>query len=225
MSRIERGFEFQCRFPQLGFAGLVIYRRDTNSVCLNHSLFTPGICPVDRLRSTAALRQIVIMAVLVVMLSSCALTSDPLADPVGSPVAAVVPTATPTSTPKPIKRPHGVPKTAVPASVEAVLNGDRVNVITTEGRYTVFLLSIDAPDATPSSGSPECFGPEAKAKLSRMLEPEQQIWLEPDKTYQDPSGRMVRYVWLPGDGKKQATLVNRSLLAGGYATGNWYRWA
>ncbi len=30
------------------------------------------------------------MAVLVVMLSSCVSTSDPLADPVGSPVAAVV---------------------------------------------------------------------------------------------------------------------------------------
>jgi micrococcal nuclease len=102
-------------------------------------------------------------------------------------------------------------------SVEAVLNGDRVNVTTTEGRYTVFLLGIDAPEATPLSGSPECFGPEAKAKLGRMLKPKQQIWLEQDGRYQDPSGRMVRYVWLPSEGKQAAALVNRSLLSGGYA--------
>jgi micrococcal nuclease len=103
-------------------------------------------------------------------------------------------------------RPPGLPQ----ARVVRVVDGDTVDLAPC-GR--VRLIGIDTPETVDPRRPVQCFGREAAAKATELLEG-QTVFLEPDPTQgeRDRHGRLLRYVWL-ADGR----LVNLELVAQGYA--------
>lgn len=103
----------------------------------------------------------------------------------------------------------GVPSTPggrIQAQVTAILSGDAIEVSLAAQRQRVRYLGIAAPSPVP----PECFGPQAAARNSELVEG-QLVELERDTSDVDSSGRLLRYVYVGG------TMVNAQLLAEGFA--------
>jgi len=91
--------------------------------------------------------------------------------------------------------------------VDAVIDGDTINVQGCADAGRIRLLQIDAPEVYPVE---ECLGAEASeyatdALLGRLVS------LERDVRDTDPYDRMLRYVWLDG------TLFNETIVAAGFA--------
>jgi len=94
----------------------------------------------------------------------------------------------------------------LPAQVTAILSGDSIEVSLGGQRQRVRYLGIAAPTSVP----PECFGAQAAARNSELVEG-QIVELERDTSDVDSSGRLLRYVYAGG------TMVNAQLLAEGFA--------
>ncbi|MSQ26642.1 MAG: hypothetical protein EXR51_00660 [Dehalococcoidia bacterium] len=92
------------------------------------------------------------------------------------------------------------------AQVTAILSGDSIEVNINGLRQRVRYLGITAPSAVP----PECFGAQAAARNSELVEG-QLVDLERDSTDADASGRLLRYVYL------DATMINAQLVSEGFA--------
>ncbi|HET8524625.1 MAG TPA: thermonuclease family protein, partial [Thermomicrobiales bacterium] len=103
---------------------------------------------------------------------------------------------------------YGPPR-LIEAAVDHVIDGDTLSVIPT-GQTTpvsVSLIGVDAPVGT------ECYADKAQTKLRSLAG--QNVILESDSTDRQ-SGRLARYVWTRKD-DGSLSMVNRTLLAGGYA--------
>jgi len=103
------------------------------------------------------------------------------------------------------------------APVLRVVDGDTIHVLV-EGRdTTVRLLGIDTPETVKPNSPVECFGPEASAFTTSILDG-QRVTLEFDDSQDrlDRYGRTLAFVWVPVP-TGGLDLVNRDLVAGGYA--------
>ena len=88
--------------------------------------------------------------------------------------------------------------------VDQVLDGDTIQLRSGERiRY----LMVDAPE---TSGTPECYGPEAR-DFNRQLVVEREVTLRYDQECEDRFGRLLAYVSV--DGRE----VNTTLVQRGYA--------
>ena len=109
------------------------------------------------------------------------------------------------------------------AVVERVIDGDTVEVRIFDrvegpgagsaqpgGIYSVRLIGIDTPESVKPGSPVECFGKEASAATSALLEG-RQVRLVKDVEETDAYGRLLRYVYLEGE------MANARLVINGYA--------
>ncbi len=97
--------------------------------------------------------------------------------------------------------------------VSRIVDGDTIDVDMNGTVTRIRLVGVDTPELLDPRKPVECFAREASAYLSSLLTGTS-VRLEPDPTQDDKDkyDRLLRYVYLP-DG----SLVNRMLIAGGYA--------
>jgi endonuclease YncB( thermonuclease family)/KaiC/GvpD/RAD55 family RecA-like ATPase len=110
---------------------------------------------------------------------------------------------------------EALPARTVAAIVSRVVSGDTLDVMIGPEPARVRLIGIEAGgDAAPPGGG--CFGPEATARVQQLVvQAGRQVLLEKDVSEADASGRLLRYVWLPGAGAP--VLLNEELAGQGYA--------
>ena len=97
------------------------------------------------------------------------------------------------------------PVDAQPMTVLQVLSGDSVLLsselpgpqVRDRGTISVKLLSVDSPNY---GIVPECYAPEAKARLEELLPVGSIAWVATDTVAQDEGGRWLMNVWAP-DGR------------------------
>jgi len=106
----------------------------------------------------------------------------------------------------------GVPRTAEPAAVTSITDGDTLRVDVDGRNEPVRLLAIDAPEVAG-----ECGATAATEALAALAPVGSTVWLEADVEGRDRYGRLLRYVWRP-DGR----LVNRALVQRGVARARLY---
>ncbi|NJO83313.1 MAG: thermonuclease family protein [Blastochloris sp.] len=99
------------------------------------------------------------------------------------------------------------------AQVVAVVDGDTLKVQLDGQEETIRLIGVDTPESVHPQKPVECFGREAATK-ARELAADQMVLLEADPTQDsvDRYGRLLRYVYLPGD-----KMLNWELIYQGYA--------
>jgi micrococcal nuclease len=81
----------------------------------------------------------------------------------------------------------------VRGEVEKVTDGDTIKVATGRGVERVRLIGVDAPEVDHSGPDDDCFGEEAKAYTSAMLDGKT-VWLGFDTECEDHFGRTLAYV-------------------------------
>lgn len=117
--------------------------------------------------------------------------------------------------------PSTVPAGAEAATVERVVDGDTVIVVTTDGgsRERLRLIGVDTPETVKPGAPVDCFGPEASAYTTEALPVGSAVWLEDDASQGDADryDRLLRYVWTEGGG-----LLNQQLVASGLGTEDTY---
>jgi micrococcal nuclease len=163
---------------------------------------------------------------LVLAVAGCAATTTPDASPVRSPAlpTATAPPSTPaaraTPTSLPSERPGASPGKFAPtgpteeARVVRVVDGDTIVVDRGRGDERLRDIGMDTPE-TVKPGSPvEWMGREASA-ANRALVDGKTVVLEKDVSETDRYERLLRHVWLRGDGPWR--LVNLELVRDGYA--------
>jgi len=103
------------------------------------------------------------------------------------------------------------------APVLRVVDGDTIHVLVAGRDTTIRLLGINTPETVKPHSPVECFGPEASAFTKALLDG-QRVTLEFDESQGrlDKYGRTLAFVWLPV-ASGGLDLVNRDLVAGGYA--------
>lgn len=106
----------------------------------------------------------------------------------------------------------GVPRTAEPAAVTSITDGDTLRVDVDGRNEPVRLLAIDTPEV-----SGDCGATAATEALAALVPVGSMVWLEADVEGRDRYGRLLRYVWRP-DGR----LVNRALVRRGMARARLY---
>lgn len=95
-----------------------------------------------------------------------------------------------------------------------VMDGDTVWVIVDGVTESVRMIGIDAPETEGPYSDEECFGPEAKDRLSELLyEGFVILKTDPAVSDRDRYGRLLRYIYLP-DGRS----VNGQMVKEGYAS-------
>lgn len=99
-------------------------------------------------------------------------------------------------------------------TVSSVIDGDTIKVETGRGRETVRLIGIDTPEVDHDGPDDECFGEEAKAYLTAMINGDR-VWLTFDSECQDHYGRTLAYVHR---GTEEHSFVQRMMLQGGWAS-------
>lgn len=95
-------------------------------------------------------------------------------------------------------------------AVERVIDGDTIVVA---GGTRVRLIGVDTPETKDPRKPVQCFGPEASAYLSSVLEPGVAVRLVGDVEQRDVYGRTLAYVYRLPDG----LFVNAELVRRGYA--------
>jgi micrococcal nuclease len=106
--------------------------------------------------------------------------------------------------------PSGLPR----ARVDRIIDGDTV-VVTLGGREErVRLIGINTPESVDPRRPVECFGKEASANATALLD-NQTVFLEEDASQnsRDGYGRLLRYIWLE-DGR----MANLEQVVQGFAT-------
>ncbi|MCG8353433.1 MAG: thermonuclease family protein [Chloroflexales bacterium] len=105
--------------------------------------------------------------------------------------------------------PEGLPR----ARVDAVVDGDTVDVRLDNQIVRLRLIGINTPETVDPRRPVECFGREASEQAKELLTG-QTVFLEADETQgdRDDFGRLLRYIWLP-DGR----LFNQIMIADGFA--------
>jgi len=108
------------------------------------------------------------------------------------------------------------------AVVDAVIDGDTIDVRLAGGVERVRLLGIDTPEIAHPDSPGECFGDEARRLTETLVPPGSTVRLERDIVGRDDYGRILAYVHVhvsdaePGSGDD--VFVNAHLVAEGYAT-------
>src|SRR5688500_12176815 len=93
--------------------------------------------------------------------------------------------------------PVGIPRSAEPATVVSVTDGDTIKVRLPDGTVEPLrLIGIDAPEPRDPSRPDGCFDDESSKRLKKLLPAGREIWLESDQTDRDRFDRLLRYVWV-----------------------------
>jgi micrococcal nuclease len=95
--------------------------------------------------------------------------------------------------------------------VVRVVDGDTIAVRVQGRSETVRYIGVDTPETVAPDRPVECFGPQAKAFNERLVAG-RRVRLTEGREARDRYGRLLAYVHADG------RLVNRALVAGGYAT-------
>lgn len=99
-------------------------------------------------------------------------------------------------------------------TVSEIIDGDTIKVETGRGVERVRLIGINTPEVDHSGPDDECYGEEAKAYLTAMIDGKR-AWLTFDEECADQYGRTLAYVHR---GTEESSFVQRMLLLGGWAT-------
>ena len=84
-----------------------------------------------------------------------------------------------------------------PATLHFICDGDTIIADTANGRETIRVIGIDAPETHHPDARRNCAAGIAATNYARTLaNPGQVIWLEPDIENKDAYGRLLRHVWL-----------------------------
>jgi endonuclease YncB( thermonuclease family) len=113
--------------------------------------------------------------------------------------------------------PEGVPDGAEKAEVVAHIDGDKFKVRLNGKEETVLLIAADAPEMAKDDNLGECFATESANRLEDLLPEGATVYLEKDGEDRDGKERLLRYVWLPRDGKK-AQFIDERMIADGVST-------
>ena len=105
--------------------------------------------------------------------------------------------------------------TSGPYPVTQVVDGDTIKVRRDGRILKVRLIGMDTPEIRDPRKPVQCFGREASAEAHRLLD-DRQVRLETDPSQDryDKYGRLLAYVWLPGD---PPVLFNELVIRLGYA--------
>lgn len=103
--------------------------------------------------------------------------------------------------------------------VKKVVDGDTIEIERFGRKETVRLIGVDTPETLDPRKPVQCFGREA-SEYSKNLLAGREIRIEPDPLVgeRDKYNRLLAYVWLD-----ENQLVNKMLVAGGYAHEYTYR--
>lgn len=101
------------------------------------------------------------------------------------------------------------------AVVNRVIDGDTIEVIQDQQKYTVRLVGMNTPETVDPRRPVECFGHEASDETKKLLTGKQ-VYLAKDVSETDKFNRLLRLVYLPID-HEQILFVNEYLVRQGYA--------
>lgn len=138
--------------------------------------------------------------------------------PAGTPQPGSLPASgTPTNARTPLSS-VTLPASLTAAFVTRVVDGDTIDVQIDGAEYRVRYIGIDTPETVDPRRPVGCLGPEASA-FNRQLVEGKTVGLEKDVSETDQFGRLLRYVWLPGEATAtgQPEMVNATLVTQGYA--------
>jgi endonuclease YncB( thermonuclease family) len=114
--------------------------------------------------------------------------------------------------------PEGVPKAADKAEVIGHIDGDKFRVEIAGKKEVVLLISADAPEPPNNDDDlGECYAKEASDRLKTLIPKGTIVYLEKDSDDRDGKDRLLRYVWLPREGKK-AQFIDERMVADGFST-------
>lgn len=100
-----------------------------------------------------------------------------------------------------------------PAVLVRVIDGDTLEVTLGGRSERVRLIGVDSPE---TNRGPLCYGAEATEKAQQLLGAVGgTVMLEKDVSERDRYGRLLRYVWLPGQGSP--IMLNLEMAKQGYA--------
>lgn len=109
-----------------------------------------------------------------------------------------------------------VPPGTTSARAVRAVDGDTI-IVHIDGREErLRYIGIDTPESVDPDSPVECYGPEASSANSRLVEG-RTVYLERDVSDRDQYGRLLRYVYVDVPGAEDPMLVNRLLVASGYA--------
>lgn len=129
-----------------------------------------------------------------------------------------------TAASEPASCPVVPPEDAPTATVARAVDGDTVELQEpVDGYDRVRLIGVDTPEMNGEDGPPEAGAEKATAFTAEALEGKE-VALETDEEVEDPYGRLLAYVWIPGSDEANAKaentrseFFNRTLLTKGYA--------
>jgi micrococcal nuclease len=100
-----------------------------------------------------------------------------------------------------------------PYPVVRTVDGDTIRVVRDGEEIVVRLIGLDTPETVAPDRPVECFGPEASARTSALVDGGQ-VWLEYDEVSgaTDKYDRTLAFVWLD-----QQTMLNEVLIREGFA--------
>ena len=186
--------------------------------------------------ASTPLRALPLLVLLALLLGGCGAAPPPPAAQWGSAASAsataTVPPQVIATTAKAIPPTTPPPTAAIPvaaaatpareaATVVAVVDGDTIKVRFADGHTdTVRYIGIDTPETKDPRTTVECFGEAASAKNSELVAG-RAVALEKDVSERDRYGRLLRYVWVTGDGGEER-FTNAELVQWGFAAATSY---
>jgi len=103
------------------------------------------------------------------------------------------------------------------ATVGHVVDGDTIDVHIGGRDERIRLIGIDTPETKKPDTPVECFGPEASAFTTAMLPVGTTVRIERDIVGRDDYGRILGYVFIPGDDTEREVFVNDEIIRQGFA--------
>jgi micrococcal nuclease len=103
-------------------------------------------------------------------------------------------------------------------AVVRVIDGDTLIASIDGSNVTIRLIGIDTPEVVDPRKPVECFGREASMEAKKVLSGQDvRIELDPSQGNFDKYGRLLAYVYVPANVSPDGILVNKYLIATGYA--------
>jgi micrococcal nuclease len=103
------------------------------------------------------------------------------------------------------------------ATVTEVIDGDTIDVRIGGRDERVRLIGIDTPETKKPNSPIECFGPEASDYTTALLPAGTRVRIERDIVGRDDYGRLLGYVFIPGEVSRPDRFVNDEIIRRGYA--------
>ena len=108
--------------------------------------------------------------------------------------------------------------------VYRVVDGDtvRLRYPGDDWYYPTRIIGIQAPEMAGPYTSEGCYGPEAKAFVSRLMPVGSEVYVQRDRTDEDRNARRLRHLFVVDEETDDAYLVSEILVLGGFADARSY---